>query len=504
MSILKKRVYVKELLVVLLISILYVFGTLIMSGTLFSGYHLQDDHEIIRWGLSYRISESSLADTLFAGFPWIGQRFRPLYLLVRRLRIFLFGDNFLAWSITIGCEIVVCIIVAYYVAKLWKCNMIISMMFALLIITGDQSAIWWRLGPQEPMGLLLLMISILLILRYQINKGIGWLIAYGVTALLCSWSKESFTLILPMIPLIGISYDVVFLTKEKSVFRAILQSIKKNLWAVVLCACIFLWNMYLIIFKVGLLSTGYAGIDVTYSIKDYICAIIRMATFLKEYFVGILVVLIIYFFFFALNNREKSRSIVNKNFLLRLLPVIIIALGAIGLQLILHAKGGMWERYLVPMTTPWSILCVIVVYLIIRENKKLVFAQAIVLSILLCYFWGAKVFPAGRVFAVLGNEIEECFDTISNCADEDEIIISAFDEELNCAVETYLGMKLQYQFVYAYMDTTGVTRHYNTKEDEVFPSDIYDTDYIVCSNDREVEGFEIINRWGFGKLLKKE
>lgn len=497
--------YIKEIFIILSISILYVFGTLFITGTFFSGYHLQDDHEIIRRGFNYRTYNTSI-ETLFSGFPWAGMRFRPLYSLVRNLRIFLFGNDFAIWYTIVGLEMVFSIVTAYYIARMWKCNAIISVLFGLLIITGEQSAIWWRLGPQEPLGLLLLLLSILAVQKYEVNRKIGWLLINLVTAILCSWSKEAFTLILPAIPLIGISYDLMFRSNETNLFKAIVLSTKRNLITIIILAGIFMWNMYIIIFKVGLLSIGYAGIDTSYGIGDYVSGIMRMATTnLKIYFIGIVVAIVIYLAYLgSASGRKNTNKTVNKQYIVKLLPIMIVSLGAWSIQLVLHAKSGMWERYLVPMTVAWCFICVIMVGFLIHEKKHLIYLQIAVLGILLCYLWCGKVLPAGRGFAMFGNELKDCFEIVNESVDKDALVVSAMSDEYNVAMESYLEIELGYTSVYCYVDEVGLTQRVNINDTDILLNDLSEADYIICYNDREVEGFEPINCWGFGKLLRRK
>lgn len=110
----------KELFLVILISGLYVYGLLAITGTLTSGYHLLDDHEILI-NTAYFRDGTYTWKTIFSqgifNYFQEGIRFRPLYTTLRLLRSWVFGTNYTAWSLLVGGEVVGCLISAYYVAR---------------------------------------------------------------------------------------------------------------------------------------------------------------------------------------------------------------------------------------------------------------------------------------------------------------------------------------------------------------------------------------------------
>ena len=82
-----------------------------------------------------------------------------------------------------------------------------SALTAALIITGEQGEIWWRLGPQEPTGLLFFLISMWLIQCYEQKNGFGRGFLAIFFAFLAAGTKESFTLMLPILILFALGYD---------------------------------------------------------------------------------------------------------------------------------------------------------------------------------------------------------------------------------------------------------------------------------------------------------
>ena len=125
-------------------ALLYVFILLICTGTLTSGYHLADDHEILlnteRFREGIYTWKTFFHEGLFDYFAE-GIRFRPFYSTLRLLRSYLFGTNYIAWSVLVGLEVAGCIILAYYVARNLKANIFFAALAAVFIVTGEQGEI---------------------------------------------------------------------------------------------------------------------------------------------------------------------------------------------------------------------------------------------------------------------------------------------------------------------------------------------------------------------------
>ena len=79
------------------------FSLLFLSGTVFSGYHFIDDHEIVI--LKNDLSKPSNS-TLQVLEKWLTKdtsiRFKPFYIIHRVFEAKIFGTNFIAWSIYTG------------------------------------------------------------------------------------------------------------------------------------------------------------------------------------------------------------------------------------------------------------------------------------------------------------------------------------------------------------------------------------------------------------------
>lgn len=156
-----------EFIIVLLLSFLYVFGILIFTGTLNSGWHFVDDHEYLLYQYDFQKLHMTLTDVVCSTtLADLGHRFRPLYYPLRILMVDVFGSNLFLFSVIKGCEIALTILLLYVFARRIQAGRIPAAFFALLTVTGYQSVVWWKLGPQEAMGTLLVAAGMNLLLTW--------------------------------------------------------------------------------------------------------------------------------------------------------------------------------------------------------------------------------------------------------------------------------------------------------------------------------------------------
>lgn len=140
----------REFIIVLLGALLLVFGTTILMGTITSGFHLVDDHEFLKWTYEMERQNIPMMDILtkkvMDDFWW---RYEPLYYSARILSCGLFGIDLTAYSVMKALEIVVSLVFLYYSGRLVGAGRGYAALFSLLSMVGYQSAVWWKLGPQE-------------------------------------------------------------------------------------------------------------------------------------------------------------------------------------------------------------------------------------------------------------------------------------------------------------------------------------------------------------------
>lgn len=243
------------------------------SGILGCGYHFVDDHEI--FALNAKFGEKGLIQTLIDSI--IGDfsiRFRPTYQLIRTLEAFICGTSLLAWHLFHMLLMISTFFLTYVFARTMNCSILSSLLFTLVSLVGQQSSVIWRLGPQEGIGILLLMLTLLSLIRYSTKSTTGNLILSIVATVLLGGIKESFLLLLPILPVFLIFLDLKN-AKEGFHINAVTKAFVRRKAYVVATFAVGLVDLSIILFYVGTCSIGYAGIDSSMGIKNilWLCLI---------------------------------------------------------------------------------------------------------------------------------------------------------------------------------------------------------------------------------------
>lgn len=384
-------------ILVFIVILLFVFSFLNFTGTLTSGYHFQDDHEIIR--INKDLQQQSFIKVLK---NWMNVdlkiRFRPFYIIHRVAVTELFGSDFLMLSIYSGLLCSISLFMFFWAMRKLGFNILISSIFLVISFIGPQFAIWWRLGPNETIGVLMLSFAFFLMTflkTHSYNNLINLL--FSVFLILSSLSKESFLIIVPAMVLFKLWNDKVILGTSGTV------TIRRN-WILLLPLLIFILEVYYIINDVGLNRIGYAGIDS--SIKNTISGIKTIVKGLWKPYIFILLIsaiLIIVYQLFT-QNRFGSRKI--------WLP-LVFSLMIVAPNLVLYAKSGMWERYYIPTSIGLSFLIVSVINLY-SNNSRLV--HVLVLVIVLVVYWPVykQTYHTAQYFTNEGKKIKSLISAITD------------------------------------------------------------------------------------------
>ena len=198
-----------ELCLVILLAVCLVLGVTLGMGTLTCGWHLVDDHEFLRWFYELKVEKRNVFEMIGS---WLVQdfamRYEPLYYTNRILSCFFFGINLLPYSILKSMEIIVSCVFLYYCGRLMGANKGYSFLFAAVSLTGYQSAVWWKLGPQEPQCTLLFSIGFYCMLKWLNTNRALWAVgSIAAFFVMCNY-KESFILLLPFLMLYVLYLDL--------------------------------------------------------------------------------------------------------------------------------------------------------------------------------------------------------------------------------------------------------------------------------------------------------
>lgn len=400
------------------LGIVLIFVTI--SGTLFSGLHLVDDHEFFRI--------SSIVNT--KGF-WNGLiqmvtgdfiiRFRPLYWILRVIGTYLFGANTIAWSVCKAVEISLAMTFFYIFSREMDVNKVFSILFAFLILTGEQSAILWRLGPQESVGVLLFSICMLATLYLGKKRNVISVILFILACTMLSLQKESFCIAMPGFFLLLMSYEVSKI-KERTISlkHFLISFLKGHLVEILTLLLVFAIEIYAIVFKVGTNQIGYAGFSSEWPLKVYIVGVlVNLKHWCMPYLVMIIGMVLV------MQIEFKKEKITYKEIFELLFCLYIFCA-----EQVLYAKSGMMERYLIPWVISICYFVVIIGYRLLHHNGRILICAAGMLTIFTIYFV-TETIPAAILFADQGKQLNQCMQFINDHSksDSEVVAVTKIEEE---------------------------------------------------------------------------
>lgn len=390
---------------------LLVFTLLLSTGTITSGWHLVDDHEFVEYELEMNRPGGSMITcmekTLKADLT---SRFRPLYYVLRILGTVLWGSNLVVWSIVKAAETVLALVFLYFCARSLKCNIFYSILFSLVIMVGPQSVVWWKLGPQECVGILFFAVGF-----FYINK---WLQTdknkYAAVAifflLLDALYKESFIMLLPFV----ILYIIYYHCMEDTGFRfgAILNSIKQCIGVIIPLSLIFIISSLIIVLFVGTNNVTYIGFDPAFTLREYYTAWrLSYQNYLK------------YFVYFSVPAVLLMATFYKEWKLL--LPRIVLFLSAIIPQIIIYCKTGLEERYLIPFSFGFAGLFLVSVCTLKNFSgiRKVVYT-ALIIALLVPH--SIILIQEADYFTYRGHSVTSVLNEALESSDSDTNILAAY------------------------------------------------------------------------------
>lgn len=469
----------QEFVAVVVLSLLLVLGILIGVGTINSGWHLVDDHELLRFFYEMKYEGRTIPGLIkewVSGELW--RRFRPLYYTNRIISSAVLGINPIRYAIMKASEIIVSCIFLYYCGRLMGAGKVYSFLFAAISWVGYQSPIWWKLGPQEAQCTLLFSIGFFCMLHYLKSDKLFW--AWGsIIACFCMCNyKESFILLIPFLMLYVLYYDIQ--QQEKSLsWRMVLECIRSRLWYYLILGIIFTVLMLFIVFYVGI--GDYDGVTPDFSVswRTYIEAYQGVLSADLKWFkrFGIIFILILLTYWEDLKKLWKEMLLVASF----LLP-----------QIILHAQSGIAERYMLPSTIGYALFFIVIVPKSnIFSGKRKALYQFCILLLLLAHIRVAM--READYYRYRGESVTTMLETVRNMTEnkEDIKILSCLrpNEEGNLTMNFYMG-NYGYDNVYYWTEDNG-TINQAWGENSVHTEDRYvnrnleDMDVVVMYNQED-------------------
>lgn len=457
----------KEAITVWFLFTVLVFGVVIGTGTLTSGFHLVDDWEFAQYIDWMTLDHMSLWDCLkkSVGFD-LTLRFRPLYYINRVLMAAVFGINLTAMSVVKAAEIVVALVALYYCARQMKCSMAHAALFALTVMVGYQSAVWWKLGPQESYDIMMFALGFYLLLRW-LRTDRGWYAFASVGAFfLMSVYKEPFILLLPFVGLYVLYEE---LPGGRVRLAQLWAAVRRRLPYLLAIGIIFAAEMVLIVFVIGTNNYSYVGLDESVTMQQYVQAWSTAAHADLKWYVrfGFLMVMIF------LTYWEQSKKLVWE---------ALLAAAIIVPQCVTYSKTAIAERYILPCVLGFAFFFVIVGCNFRPLSGKRRIAYMLCLLLMLAAH-GRVMLREARYFTYRGESIRAAFETtLELVSGTDKTVLSCFGPNLEGNKTMYHWFRLHgYDEVFYWEeDENKINRSFGPREDE--QAAFADIDVIVMYN----------------------
>lgn len=464
-----------EFLIIFVLAVLLVLGVILGMGTITSGFHLVDDHEFLKWEYQIKYQNANVFALMKEWF-WNDLRWRymPLYYCNRILSCYFFGTNLIAYSVLKALEIIFAIIFLYYCGKEMGCSKIYSLLFSLTAVVGYQSAVWWKLGPQEAQETLLFSAGFFCLLKYLKSNKKRWMIGSIFLFILMAHYKESFIILLPFLMLYVLYYEINFSQEGCVTLQGVWHCIKKRLGYLIALGIIFIVPVLVIVFYVGTNNYGSIGLDSGATISEYIDGMGRaLKGDLKWYRrFGTLFCMILLTYWEELKKLWKE-MLLTVSFLLP--------------QVIIFGRTGIGERYILPSAIGYAFffVCVIPKWKPLSGKRRFVY----VMGILLCLAaHGRVMLREADYFRYRGQSVTAMLETSRAMAKEDSNILACFrpQEEGNLTINFWMKLH-DFDNVYYWTEedktitkVCGVNSVY--PEEYYWEQDFDDMDIVVMYN----------------------
>lgn len=447
-----------------------VFGVVTVTGTLTSGFHLVDDWEFAQYVDWMTLDHLSLWECLKEdlGFD-LTLRFRPLYYINRVLMAYVFGINLTAMSVVKAAEIVVALAALYYCARQMKCNMVYAALFSLTVMVGYQSAVWWKLGPQESYDIMMFSVGFFFLLKWLSTNKKGYAFASFVALFLMSIYKEPFILLLPFVGLFVLYAEM---QGQKVTVANLWAAVRRRLPWLLAIGILFATEMFLIVFVIGTNNYSYVGLDESITMEQYVQIWSNAAHGNLKWYMrfGVLMGLIFLTYWEQLKKLGWE---------------ILLAAAVIVPQCITYSKTGLEERYILPCVFGYAFFFVIVGcnFRPLGGKRRIVYMLCLLLMLAA---HGRVTLREAQYFTYRGESIKTMMEnTLAVVSGTDKKVLSCFGPNLEGNRTMYYWFRLHgYDEVfYWWEDEKKIDRSFGPREDE--QADFADIDVVVMYNQED-------------------
>ncbi|GFI45509.1 hypothetical protein IMSAGC019_00821 [Lachnospiraceae bacterium] len=417
-----------EFLAVLVLSVLLVFGVTVIMGTMSSGFHFVDDHEFLEWVYQMKHQNISVVDILVgkvkADFSW---RYEPLYYSARILSCYIFGVDLKALSVLKASEIVVSLVFLYYSGRLMGAKKCYALLFSLISMVGYQSAVWWKLGPQEAQCTALFSTGLYCMLRYLLYHKKRWMAASLVLFAAMANYKESFIILMPFLMLYVLYHQLK--GEDGLTWGKLWLAIRERLGYLLALGMIFLVPVLVIVFYVGTNNYGAVGLDASEPIGVYIEAISRSLAGDLKWFkrFGVLFGIILLTYYEELKKLWRE---------------MLLAAAFLLPQFIIFGRSGIGERYVLPSSIGYAFFFVLVItkWKPLSGRRRFVYVTGL---LLLLAAHGRVMLREADYFRYRGESINAMLEAVKEMAGEDTNVLACFrpNEEGNLTINYWLKLQ---------------------------------------------------------------
>lgn len=416
----------KEWLFVWIISAVLIGGTIFGTGGIFDGWHWVDDHESYRLLKLCKDQHIPLTETLMNSLKNdVNIRWRPLYWVFRVVMPYLFGDHPAIYRMIFCVSGIATYVFLYMSVRNLKCSVAFSHLFTSLVLMGRQFEAWYRIGNQENLGMLFLAVCLYLLTKqYKDNlfkrSTDIWIVVWAFCSALM---KESFLLLIPAVVWLRLGLEAVHNLRS---LRDLLKIFIRNILFIIISAVFFLVNIYIIVVYVGVNKIDHAGLDTSYGIQEYIWALQRLCRdFLHSYVLLAYVILgitLISLCFMFLTKRLRFDANV------KLLLVLLMFGGYVVLtQMVLHAKGGMFDRYLLPATVGFAVIFIVCTDLLLK-NEWYKIMMGLAIAVFLVGRFKVSIVNMSYDYAREAKAINRVYDIVLDGTETDSRIVDMFGD----------------------------------------------------------------------------
>jgi hypothetical protein len=444
----------------LIFFLLFWFAVSLITGAMVSGFHFTDDHDIVRF--KSELSHSTItkeAGYFLQDLTQSQHRFRPLYQFHRRITTAVLGTNFTAWSVYF---MILAALTSYFLflfLRMLHFSPLEASLFALLTLLGEQAAIWWKLGANEPLGMFMLSLAFLYMAKSVLSDKRQTLYnaLFIFFTLLATWSKESFILMVPglIVWKILLSFQMPSReapegTRVPPLLSFITQGFNKHWFTVCLLMFICVVELLHIVLNVGTTGIQYAGYS-GFNIPRFIETFVYSLKALHGWVILPLIIIISY----LLTTKTQRHKGFFKSFAPLLWPIILSALIILP-QILLHMKSGIMERYLMPASLGYAFLSIVFLRHIRLNNSRPVagsFVKGRAVKVIIIVVLSLIALQQLRVvrytaiaFAQEGKFTNQWFQSIEQSTNVDDRILIITDPikffEPSISFKTYLNIEM--------------------------------------------------------------